>query len=356
MKRWIGLVVGGLLAVSLSACGSSTTSTSGPATTRAGAASLATVAPPDGGITIYSGQHEQTMMALVKAFTDTTGIPAQLRSAGEATLANQVLQEGSDSPADVFVAGNPPALNVLDDKHLLAPTAPSTLTQVASTYRPTSGDWVGVSARSAALAYNTDQVQESALPTSIRDLARPEWKGKVGFAPSETDFQPLITALIKTDGVDAATRWLKALKVNGQVYDSNESISAAVDSGEVQTGMILHYYWYRLRDEVGADKVKVGLHHFAPGDPGSLVDVSGAGQLASSKHPGSAQAFLAFLVSTQAQQIIATSASYEYPLVAGVESDKGLRPLSDFGPPVLTIAEIGDGQQALDLLQQVGLL
>lgn len=356
MKRLIGLAIGGCLVVSLSACGSSVTSTAGPATIAAGAASTATVPPPDGGITIYSGQHEQTMTALVKAFTETTGIPAQLRSANEAMLANQVLQEGSDSPADVFVAANPPALNVLDDQQLLAPTAPSTLAQVASAYRPASGDWVGVSARAVALAYNTDQVQQSALPASIRDLAQPEWNGKVGFAPSETDFQPLLTAMIKTDGIDAATTWLKDLKAHGQVYDSNESISAAVDSGEVQTGIIAHYYWYRLRDEVGADKVKAGLHDFAPGDPGSLVDVSGAGQLASSKHPGSAQAFLAFLVSEQAQQIIATSASYEYPLAAGVESDKGLRPLSDFGPAVMTIADLGDGRQALELLQQVGLL
>jgi iron(III) transport system substrate-binding protein len=281
MKRWIGLAIGGCLAVSMSACGSSS-STAGPATTSPGAQSTGTLAPPDGGITVYSGQHEQTVTALVKAFTDTTGIAAQVRSADEATLANQLLQEGSDSPADVFFAENPPALNVLDDHRLLAPTAPSTLDQVASSWSPTSGDWVGVSARAVALVYNTDQVQDPAFPTTISDQAQPEWKGKIGFAPTETDFQPLITAIIKTDGVDAATTWLEGLKANGQVYDSNESLAAAVDRGEIEVGLIDHYYWYRLRDEVGADKVKAGLHYFAPGDPGSLVDVSGAAQLASS--------------------------------------------------------------------------
>jgi len=61
-------------------------------------------------------------------------------------------------------------------------------------------------------------------------------------------------------------------------------------------------------------------------------------------------------VSREGQQIIADSESYEYPLAKGVVSTKGLRPLADFGPSPMTIAQLGDGQQALQLLQQVGLL
>jgi len=129
-----------------------------------------------------------------------------------------------------------------------------------------------------------------------------------------------------------------------------------VNRGEVATGIVDHYYWYRMRDEVGRSKVHTALHYFAPGDAGALTDVSGAGQTSSSKHPGSAQAFLAFLVSREGQQIIADSESYEYPLAKGVVSTKGLRPLADFGPSPMTIAQLGDGQQALQLLQQVGLL
>jgi iron(III) transport system substrate-binding protein len=239
---------------------------------------------------------------------------------------------------------------------MLAPTAVTTLAAVPAADSPTTGAWVGVSARAVALIFNTAKLQDSALPASILDLAQPAWKGTFGVAPGETDFQPIITTIVKLSGLDAATSWLKGVKANAATYDDNEALIAAVNRGEVAAGIVDHYYWYRMVDEVGASKVTSALHYFAKGDAGSLVDVSGAGQLASSKHPRSAQAFLAFLVGPTAQRIIADSQSYEYPLAAGVTTSKPLRPLADFGPPVISIADLGDGRQALQLLQQVGLL
>ena len=84
--------------------------------------------------------------------------------------------------------------------------------------------------------------------------------------------------------------WLKALKRNAKVYDDNELIVAAVNKGAVLTGLVDHYYWYRLRDEVGPSHTKSAIHYFAPRDPGMLVDVSGAAILQSSKHAADAQA------------------------------------------------------------------
>jgi iron(III) transport system substrate-binding protein len=239
---------------------------------------------------------------------------------------------------------------------MLAKTDATTLAKVNAAYSPTSGDWVGVSARSVALAYNTGKVQESALPTSIVDFEKTEWKVKVGVAPTETDFQPIVTAMIKLDGVDATKTWLSGLKANAKTYADNEALVAAVDRGEVETGILDHYYWYRLRDEVGANKVHSALHYFKAGDPGALVDVSGAGQLAASKHPKSAQAFLAFLVSKSGQTVIANSESYEYPLGSGVQTTKVARKFSSLGAPPITIADLGDGQQAITMMQQAGLL
>ena len=353
MHRSIGAALVGLAVLVGAACGSSSKSTAGgAATTPSGSGTPAL----DGNITVYSGQHEETVAALVNAFEAEAHVKVSVRSEDEASLANQLLQEGSDTPADVFFAENPPALNTLDEHHLLAATAPATLAKVGKQYSPTSGDWVGVSARSVALGYNTDRIQDSALPTSILDLAKPEWKGKVGFAPGETDFQPVITAVAKADGTPAATQWLKDLKSNSKIYDDNEALVAAINRGEVETGILDHYYWYRLKDEVGASSLHSALHYFAPGDPGSLVDVSGAGQTAASKHPGSAQAFLAFLVGKSGQHIIATSKSYEYPLGSGVQTAQPLRPFAELGQSPMTIADLGDGKAALELLQQVGLL
>lgn len=305
-------------------------------------------------ITVYSGQHAQTTEALVADFKKRTGVTVNLKSNDEASLAGQLLQEGSASPADVFYAENPPALTSVQEKNLLAPVDASTLAQVPATVSAAQHDWVGVSARTVVFAAN-NAVPASSLPTSVYDLVGPAWKGKLGIAPSETDFSPIVTEIIKAKGQDAAAAWLSGLKANGKVYDSNETLIAAMDKGEVQGGIVDHYYWYRLRDEVGADKIHTSLHYFAHGDPGALVDVSGAAVLASSKHKQAAQAFLAYLVSQPAQAIIASSYSYEYPLRPGVQSKANLKPLDSIGG-IASPGDLGDGKSALALLQRVGLL
>jgi iron(III) transport system substrate-binding protein len=306
-------------------------------------------------LTVYSGQHPQTVDALVNDFQTRTGVKVNVRSDDESELANQVLQEGAASPADVFFAENPPSLTVLEEKGLLAPVDPKALSAVPTADNSPKSDWAGVSARAVLFAANNDQVPAANLPTSVRDLASPAWKGKLGIAPSETDFTPVVTRMIAADGPDATKKWLEGLKTNGKVYDSNEDLVVAINRGEVAGGVLDHYYWYRMRDEQGAQNVHSALHPFAKGDPGAFLDTSGAAVLKSSAHQDAAQAFVAYLTSAPAQNIIATSESYEYPLAPGVQSTKGLPPQDSIGA-VASPADLGDGSQALQLLQDTGLL
>jgi iron(III) transport system substrate-binding protein len=307
-------------------------------------------------ITLYNGQHEQTTARLVSAFEKQTGIKVKVRSGDEAELGNQIIQEGASSPADVFYTENTPVLEALRERGLLARVASSTLASVPSRYNSAQGDWLGVSGRVSVLVYNTSQLAPSQLPGSILELSQPKFKGKLGFAPSETDFQPLITSIIKRDGRPAAESWLKGLKANGKIYPDNETVVAQVNNGESALGPINHYYWYRLRAEVGQDSVHSNLHYYAPYDPGNLLNVSGAAVLKSSSHQAAAQRFLAFLVSESGQQALAHSHSYEYPLRPGVSPAPGVRPLDEIKPISLTPAELGDGTEALMLEQKLGLL
>jgi len=307
-------------------------------------------------ITLYNGQHEQTTAILAQAFEHESGIKVNIRSGDEATLGNQIIQEGSSSPADVFYSENTPVLEALRERGLLATVRASTLAAVPSREDSAQGEWVGVSARVSVLVYNTSQLTPPQLPGSILELAEPKWKGKVGFAPSETDFQPLITSIVKRDGTAAAERWLKGLQSNSRTYPDNETVVAQVNNGESALGPINHYYWFRLRDELGASDMHSALHYYDPGDPGDLEDISGAAILKSSSHQADAQAFLAFLVSRKGQEAIARSHSYEYPLRAGVAAAPGLRPLAEIDPVQLTPAELGDGSAPLALEQKLGLL
>jgi iron(III) transport system substrate-binding protein len=326
------------LALTLSACGGSSTGHGGTA------------------ITLYNGQHEQTTAALVAAFEKQTGITVNVRTGDEAELGDQILQEGSSSPADVFYTENTPVLEALREHGLLAPVERSTLASVPSRYDSAQGDWVGVSARVSVLVYNTSEIKPSQLPSSILELAEPKWKGKVGFAPSETDFQPLITSIVKFDGKTAAESWLKGLQANSKTYPDNETVVAQVNNGESAVGLINHYYWFRLRAEIGAGAMHSALHYYAAESPGDLVDVSGAAVLKSSSHRAAAQKLLAFLVSHAGQETIARSHSYEYPLRPGVAPYPGLRPFAQLKPAPLTPAELGDGSEALALEQKLGLL
>jgi iron(III) transport system substrate-binding protein len=343
-KAWrvIGMTVAaGMLTASAAACG-------------AGSGGDA----PANGLILYSGQHEQTTQALVSAFERQTGIKVTVRNGDEATLAAQIMQEGSRSPADVFYTENSPALMKLAGQHLLAPVDKATLAGVPSTDNSPAGNWAGVSARVSALEYSTSALKTSQLPTSVMDLASPQWAGKLGVAPGETDFQPIITSIADKYGSTAALAWLKAIKSNAasHVYQDNETLTSEVNSGRVEIALINHYYWYRLRAGLGASAMHSALHFFAAGDPGYVLDVSGAGILASSTHQASAQKFLAFLVSAAGQRIIAQSDSFEYPLRPGAAASPELPPLSSLHPdPADTIAKLGDGSTALRLLQQAQL-
>jgi len=309
-------------------------------------------------ITLYAGQHPETVAALVSAFEKKTGIQVAVRSGDEDLLAAQIVQEGKHSPADVFFTENSPPLEDLQQRGLLSPVAASTLAKTPAQYSSPQKRWVGVSARVSVLVYNTQKLKPSELPTSVLALADPKWKGKLALAPSETDFQPIVTAVDARYGPARTIKWLEGLKANAgnKIYPDNETLVAEVNAGQAELGVINHYYWYRLRDELGSAKMHSAEHFFAAGDPGYVIDVSGAGILASSSHQAQDQQFLAFLVSKQGEEIIAHSESYEYPLGSGVVTAKGLVPFKELRPDPISIARLGNGQTAIGLLQQVGLL
>jgi iron(III) transport system substrate-binding protein len=313
-------------------------------------------------ITLYNGQHEQTTDAVVAGFEAAyPNIKVAVRNNDEDTFDEEILAEGSRSPADVFYTENSPALEFLQEKGLLAKVDASTLAKTPSRFDSPQGDWVGVSARVSVLIYNPSLIKKSELPTRVLELADPRYKGKLAFAAGETDFQPIVTAVLKADGRATALKWLDGIKANAgsHIYPDNETIADEVNRGIVAFGVVNQYYWYRMRAEIGASNMHSEITYFQAYDPGYVVDVSGAGILESSKHKAAAQELLAYLVSKQAQEIIgdpSKSISYEYPIASGVTSKAAETPFNELKPYPITIAELGTGAQAIALLQEVQLL
>lgn len=321
------------------------------------------LAPMGGGaaepvtLTLYSAQHHQMVDMLTEAFTKETGIKVRVHSGEAPEIANQIAQEGKQSPADVYFTENSPELTLLDEKGMLAKIDPTTLAQVPARYSAADGDWIGVLGRENVLAFNPSMIQESALPASLLDLAKPEWKGKVAIGPTDADFLPLVDAVAVLKGRAAALDWLKGLKRNAQVFEDDEGVVAAVNRGSVATGIINNYYWARLRAEEGADKMHSRIHHFTGHDVGALVNVSGAAVLKSSEYPDAAQKFVAFLVSKPIQEMLGKSdVDYEYPLAKGVQPNPLLKPFDQLQPPDISMLQLGDDQQAARLLREAGLI
>ena len=307
-------------------------------------------------IVLYNGQHTQLTTAIVSAFEKQTGISVRVRTNDSVVLADQILQEGKASPADVYISENSPEIMSLQEHGLLAKLPASILSQVPADDSSPTGHWVGVALRISSLVYNPSLVKASALPATVLDLAEPKWKDKVAIAPSDSDFPPIVSAVRVRYGPAKAATWLAGLKRNARTYQDEEAVVAAVNSGDVATGIINHYYWYRLRLEIGAKAMHSELHFFPSSDVGSITNISGAAMLATSKNKADAERFVAFLVSRQGQKILASGDDYEYPARPDVPPNPELPPLASIPHARLSVTQLGDDKGILDLLENSGLL
>jgi iron(III) transport system substrate-binding protein len=306
-------------------------------------------------ILLYSGQHPQLTDALVRGFEKQTGINVKVRTNDGVVLADQLLQEGPASPADVYFTENSPELETLQQHGLLATLPASTLKQVPRPDAPPSGTWAPVALRVSGLAYSPKLISKSSLPQSVLDLAQPAWKGKVAIAPTDSDFPPVVGAVLAQYGPAAAKQWLAGLKRNAQVFQTDEAVVAAVNGGRVATGVINHYYWYRLRTEIGAQAMHSAVYYFPDHNVGSIENISGVAVLKTSKHPELADRFANFLVSRAAQRIIGQGDDFEYPARPGVTANPQLPPLSSLAPATLGVVKLGNDQAAAKLIQESGL-
>jgi iron(III) transport system substrate-binding protein len=311
-------------------------------------------ATADGSITVYSGRSEELVGPLLEMFTDETGIEVEARYGDTAEMANLILTEGENTPADVFFAQDAGALGAVADDGLLATLPDELVGAVDERFASPEGEWVGVSGRARVVAYNTDALSEEDLPDSIFGFTDPAWRGRIGWAPTNGSFQSFVTALRVIEGEERSREWLEGIQANEpRAYEGNNPALDAVIAGEVDVAFINHYYlMQRLEEEPDAPAANLYL---TDGDPGALVNVAGVGILTTSDNADAAQVFVEYLLSPEAQEYFATETK-EYPLIEGVEPDPNLPPLEEIGTPEIDLSDLSDLEGTLELLQEVGIL
>ena len=308
-----------------------------------------------GAITVYNAQHASLTKSWVEGFERETGIKVTVRNGGDTELGNQLVQEGANTPADVFLTENSPAMTLVESAGLLAPLNPATLAQVPAHFRSGSGQWTGIAARSTVFIYNKVKMTQAQMPKSLLDLADPTWKGRWAAAPAGADFQAIVSALLELKGEAVTLNWLKGMKENAKTYKGNGVVLKAVNTGEVESGVIYHYYRISDQAKTGENSNNTGVYYFRNEDPGAFVGISGGAVLAASKHKPQAQAFIQWITGKGGQEILRTGSSYEYAVGMGAESSPKLVPLADLHAPKLEPSKL-NSKKVADLMTQAGLL
>lgn len=309
----------------------------------------------EGKVTVYAGRDEALIAPLIEQFTAETGIEVDVRYGSTPELSALLLEEGEQTPANVFLSQDAGALGALSAEGLLG-TLPAVITDaVPAEYTSTDDTWVGITGRARVIAYDSEKYSESDLPDSVLELTSPQWSGLVGFPPGNASFQSFVTALRVLEGEQVAEQWVAEMAAQSPVLtEKNGATLDLINSGQLDVGLINHYYWYERAAELGEENMRVQLK-FLPGDSGGIVNVTGAGILKNSTTDPDALAFVEFLISESAQEYFVTE-TFEYPLLPGVASPEGLPTLADLANTKFDLADLASLTQTQALLAKYGLL
>ncbi|MDN4480590.1 iron ABC transporter substrate-binding protein [Demequina muriae] len=349
--RPAAIATAALAALTLSACSAADDGTSPTPGTSSDSAAVA-----DDAFTLYAGRDQELIDPLIEQFESETGVSVDVRYAGSTELAALLLEEGDATPAGVFLAQDAGALGAVAKADMFA-TLPESITEtVPAGFTSTDGSWVGVTGRARVVVYDSDQLSADEVPTTVAALTDEQWSSEVGIAPTNASFQSFVTALRVLEGEDVAQAWLEDMEANDvQIYAKNTPILEAANAGEIQLGLINHYYWYRMAAEVGADNMRAQLAFPEAGDAGGIVNVTGAGLLSGAADDADALRFIEYLVSESAQQYFVDT-TFEYPLIDGVAAPEGLPALETLTNPELDLSDLDSLGETTDLLVSVGLL
>lgn len=333
--------------------GASPSATSAPA---AASPAATTVAKPAAGtLTVYSGRNKDLVEPLLAEFGKATGIQVQTRYGDSAELAAALLEEGKNSPADLFFAQDAGALGAVAAKGLLAPLPETLLNRVDKRFRSPTGEWVGLSGRARVVVYNTKELKEEDLPATVAGFTDAKWKEKLGWPPTNASFQAFVTALRLLEGEAAAKAWLRGIKANNpKVYKNNTGIVQAVSTGEIQAGFVNHYYLFAIT-KGQPQSIAAANYYPRGGGAGSIINVAGAGILTTAKNTEASKTFVDYMLQTTAQQYFADK-TYEYPLIPGIKTNSLLKPLAEIKTPDLDLSKLADLEATLTLLRDTNVL
>lgn len=306
-----------LLALPLAGCGPS-------------ADSASTAGHP--AVVVYSSVDEVYARPVLESFTRQSGIAVQLVSDTEETkstgLLNRLLAERARPRADVFWSGDPVRAAVLMQHGVARPYQSPQAVGLPPALSEPAGHFTCFSARARVLIYNTNLLSPPGLPTSIRDLAAPRFRGRGCLAnPLFGTTSMHAAALFQQWGEAEARDFFRRLAANDvRLLASNGEVRRRVAAGEYAFG------WTDSDDvEVARrDGLPVGLILPDQDSLGTLLVPNAVALIVGGPHPVGGQRLIDFLLSPGAESQLAESEAAQVPLRANLAQPAWLgRPRSE---------------------------
>jgi iron(III) transport system substrate-binding protein len=287
----------------------------------------------DQAVVLYTSADDQLARLLADAFTEETGIAVDILGDTEATkttgLVARILAERDDPKGDVWWSSEPMGTILLAESGALKHEG--MLGTVAEDWPEeligTNYSWIGFAQRARVIVYSTGRVANP--PTTMRDLNQPEWRGRVGIARPQFGTTRGHMALLHARwGGDVFETWMIGLKDNGvRLYDGNMSVVRAIAMGEIDIGLTDTDDVYAGQDngwEVRMVFETMDANDQLMKSEGATVIPNTVGILDGCPNLDGAMQLAEFLVSANAELIIARSPSRNYPVRAEIGSESGL--------------------------------
>ncbi len=307
-------------------------------------------------VVVYAGRSENLIGPPLEAFACETGTEVETRWGSSTDLALLLAEEGDRTAADVFLSRSPGPVGFLESRGLLGSIGTEVLDLSSPQNRSKSGTWVGFSGRKRVLVRNLDSVTGADLPQSVFELTGDRYRDRVAIAATNGSFLDWFTVFRDQHGTEAATQWLDDMVANGaRYYPNNRSIVEAAGRGEIDMGLVNHYYQYQEAAAAG-DGHRAANHSFADDDIGSLLIITAATVMAASDNHEAANDLIAYLLSEPVQRYL-TDETLEYPLAAGVTPAAVLPSLSALEIGSVDFDALGGGfAESLAIVEASGIL
>lgn len=332
---------------------------------------------PTRSVVLYTSADDYLADQLVAVFEQRTGIDVLLVGDTEATktvgLYQRLINEKDAPRADVWWSSEPFYTVRLANEGVLAPFSAERAHEDfgggwPSAMRADDGTWYGFALRARVIAYDTRKITDP--PRTLRDLAEPAWRGKVGIArPLFGTTVGHVASLVHLWGEGPTRSWLEAMKANDvRLYDSNSAVVRAIADGEIELALTdTDDVWVGQANgwPIGlayeASELPMGVPLIAGEVPpltgfGPLTIPNTVARVAGGPNAAEAAELIEFLLSAEGERLIMGSDSRNVPLRADLASElAGLHPQTVIESPAQPdlVGVAADIDAARDLAREV---